>query len=296
MAEQIKKQDRLWSSVVTDHFADLTKASSLALSMAEQIKKQDRFLSSVVTDHLADLIKTSSLASTMAEQIKKQDRLWSSVVTDHLADFTNASSLASTMLEQFDKIGLSSADVMSRFEDSIQSMFPLTDINLNFVSPLPSVKIVVKNQAFVTTEADNSIEKIFQDRTQQVFLLLLIFFLKSIWDGIVMPQINDRLITPMVDSYQASQKPSSEKEQIIGIRNLTKGNKNVHFENSRFITGSRVNLRSGPSTKTEILAELNFGQVVTILQNIRDWVEISYIYENEILQGWVSKRYIGKFK
>lgn len=210
--------------------------------------------------------------------------------------YTDLKELAEIMLKQFDKIGLSSADVMSMFEDSIQNLFFLTDINLNFVSTPPSVKNVVKNQAFVTTEADKSIEKIIPDRTQPVFWFLLIFFLKSFWDGIVMPQFNDMFITPMVDSYQATQKPSSEKEKIIGIRKLTKGNKNVHFENSRFITGSRVNLRSGPSTKTEILAELNFGQVVTILQNTRDWVEISYIYENEILQGWVSKRYIGKFK
>jgi hypothetical protein len=113
---------------------------------------------------------------------------------------------------------------------------------------------------------------------------------------IIMPQINSILITPYVNEYLSSSK-ATDREKIKEISKINSNSSIFGTDNLRFITGNNVLLRSGPSTKTEILDELCLGQVVTVLSKKRNWIEIEYVYQdNEVLRGWVFTRYTAHFK
>lgn len=100
---------------------------------------------------------------------------------------------------------------------------------------------------------------------------------------------------PVIESYLQDDKLSN-REKVKGIKETPLLLNNVTTDGLRFITGNGVLLRSKPSTKSEILDELLLGQVVTVLSKDRNWIEVTYKYENgEAMSGWVFTRYTAKF-
>ncbi len=115
---------------------------------------------------------------------------------------------------------------------------------------------------------------------------------------IVLPQVNSvsaNLLTPFVESYlKASESPN--REQIKVIKRLPLNLDDIYTNDLRFISRDNVYLRKAPSTKSEISDEVVLGQVVTVLSKNRNWIEITYEYDNgEIMHGWVFTRYTAKF-
>lgn len=127
--------------------------------------------------------------------------------------------------------------------------------------------------------------------TVQTFLCFLIFH-------VILQQLNSisaNLLTPKVESLLESNK-APDREKIREIKQIPLSLSEVNTNHLRFITGNNVRLRAHPSTKSEILDELAFGQIVTVLSKERNWIEVTYEYENgEILSGWVFTRYTAKF-
>lgn len=124
-------------------------------------------------------------------------------------------------------------------------------------------------------------------------------FLWFLFLQVIVPQLNSisaNLLTPMVQEV-LEQENRSERDKIKDIRNIRFGLDGVDTEGLRFITGTNVRLRSQPSTKSEVLDELDLGQVVAVISEERNWVEIQYEYEEgETKVGWVFARYTSKFK
>lgn len=127
------------------------------------------------------------------------------------------------------------------------------------------------------------------------YIQLIIIF---IFMQILLPQLNNitaNLVTPYVEEYLSS----SSNNKNIKIKEISVIAKREKIETTRlrFITGDNVRLRFGPSTSSEILDELQLGQVVTVLSKKKNWIEVQYSYDNnEILHGWVFTRYTAKFK
>lgn len=128
------------------------------------------------------------------------------------------------------------------------------------------------------------------------FVQLLLWFL---FMQVVVPQLNSisaNLLTPRVQEV-LEQEHGSERDKVNDIRNIRFDLEGVNTEGLRFITGTNVRLRSQPSTKSEVLDELDFGQVVAVVSKERNWIEIQYEYEDgEAKVGWVFARYTSKFK
>jgi hypothetical protein len=128
----------------------------------------------------------------------------------------------------------------------------------------------------------------------QVQTIIIFIFLQ-----IILPHINNisaNLITPYVNEYLLSSH-ATDKNKIKKISKINLDNPVLEMNKLRFITKNNVILRSGPSTKAEIIDELCLGQVVTVLSKKRNWIEVQYIYQdNEILHGWVFTRYTARFK
>ena len=128
----------------------------------------------------------------------------------------------------------------------------------------------------------------------QVQMIIIFIFMQ-----IILPHINNisaNLITPYVNEYLLSSH-ATDKNKIKEICKINLDNPVLEMNKLRFITRNNVILRSGPSTKAEIIDELCLGQVITVLSKKRNWIEVQYIYQdNEILHGWVFTRYTARFK
>ena len=66
----------------------------------------------------------------------------------------------------------------------------------------------------------------------------------------------------------------------------------------RIITAKNIEVRSKASRKSEFIAYLKFGEIVFVINNIRDWSYIQKFNEDGdiIIQGWVFSRYLKKLK
>ncbi len=75
-------------------------------------------------------------------------------------------------------------------------------------------------------------------------------------------------------------------------------NKNEILKSLRFVTASKLNMRSKPTIKSKNLCILNYGQVVELVAKKRNWSLISWRDKenSNILQGWVFTRYLEKFQ
>ncbi|WP_462175559.1 SH3 domain-containing protein [Pseudoalteromonas gelatinilytica] len=116
---------------------------------------------------------------------------------------------------------------------------------------------------------------------------------------IILPQLNNissNLLTPKVESYLESN-DKTNRQKIKDIKKIPLTLNDIDTTDLRFITGSNVHLRAGPSTSTEVCDELVLGQIVTVLSKKRNWIEVMYEYEDgEYMSGWVFTRYTAKFE
>ncbi|XPF94290.1 SH3 domain-containing protein [Colwellia sp. RE-S-Sl-9] len=126
-----------------------------------------------------------------------------------------------------------------------------------------------------------------------IIQLILIFFLDVIFSQL--NSISANLLTPVVEDY-LSQSDKTKRENIKNIKVLPRKISDFDTKSLRFITGNNVRLRAGASTSSVILDEMVFGQVVTIHSKNKNWIEISYEYEDgSFMQGWVFTRYTERF-
>jgi hypothetical protein len=63
----------------------------------------------------------------------------------------------------------------------------------------------------------------------------------------------------------------------------------------RVIQGDRLQVRSGPSAKAEVLDHLRAGQIVRVVSKQRPWIEVEYEDDGENIKGWVAIRYTRHF-
>ncbi|WP_193091607.1 SH3 domain-containing protein [Halomonas colorata] len=69
------------------------------------------------------------------------------------------------------------------------------------------------------------------------------------------------------------------------------------FAGCRVVTGGSLRLRSGPSMKAEVMANLPLGKLIVVLDSSeRAWLLVEVDIEDERIEGWVSRRYTTKFR
>lgn len=105
--------------------------------------------------------------------------------------------------------------------------------------------------------------------------------------------ITANLITPHVEKI-ISNPESTEREKVRQLKAFSLDE--LDLSNLRFVTTELLIVRESPSTSSKVKDELRFGQIVTMVNKQRNWMEISYTYKDgEIIHGWVFSRYIAKF-
>jgi len=62
----------------------------------------------------------------------------------------------------------------------------------------------------------------------------------------------------------------------------------------RIVKGVDVNVRVSPSMKAEVIAQLPKGAAVAVVSvDNRDWLEVSFQRDGYVIDGWVSRKYLG---
>lgn len=88
----------------------------------------------------------------------------------------------------------------------------------------------------------------------------------------------------------------SKRGAIKEVKSLSRDVQLVDFSGLRFITGTGVRLRKDHTIKSDVLDELVFGQVVEVHSKKKNWIEVSYQYEDgTYMNGWVFTRYTARF-
>ena len=105
------------------------------------------------------------------------------------------------------------------------------------------------------------------------------------------------LITPHVEAYLQGTTAITQREKIKEIKKLSFSELGIELRSYRFVTTSTLAVRVKPNSKSAILDELRFGQVIGVLSIDRDWTEVVYEYgDGSTITGWVFTRYTTKFR
>lgn len=105
------------------------------------------------------------------------------------------------------------------------------------------------------------------------------------------------LITPYVEAYLQGAQASTQREKVKEIKRLSFSELGIELRDYRFISATTLSVREKPNSKSAVVGELRFGQVIGVLSTERDWTEVVYQYgDGDTLTGWVFTRYIAKFR
>ncbi len=112
-----------------------------------------------------------------------------------------------------------------------------------------------------------------------------------------LPQVNNvisQVLNPYIQEIIATSDKTS-KEIVKEIKQVPASSFGVDVSSLRFITGTNVRLRQKNSTNSQVIDELEIGQIVEVVSKKKNWIQVKITYEEEVLIGWVFTRYTAKF-
>lgn len=127
-----------------------------------------------------------------------------------------------------------------------------------------------------------------------VIQAVIIFFFLQFF----LPQINNIIslvLNPYIQKIIATSDKTS-KELVKEIKQVPASSFGIEVSKLRFITGNNVRLRQKNSTNSQVIDELEIGQIVEVVSKKKNWIQVKVSYEEEVLIGWVFTRYTAKFK
>jgi len=65
----------------------------------------------------------------------------------------------------------------------------------------------------------------------------------------------------------------------------------------RVVSGNNVNLRTNPSMKSDIILHLDVGTLIEVIdKSNRVWLLVEVSDGEDVIQGWIARRYTVYFK
>lgn len=113
-----------------------------------------------------------------------------------------------------------------------------------------------------------------------------------------LPQVNNvisQVLNPYIQKI-ISDSGKTSKEIVKEIKQVPAASFGADLSRFRFISGSNVRLRQKNSTNSQVLDELEIGQIVEVISKKKNWIQVKVTYEEEVVIGWVFTRYTAKFK
>lgn len=100
--------------------------------------------------------------------------------------------------------------------------------------------------------------------------------------GIILQSLKDMTEPSQVKSFVRNGSSKYPREVLKGLR---------------VVSGKNVNLRTEPSMKSEIILQLDTGTLIEVLdKSNRSWLLVEVSNSEEVIQGWIARRYTVHFK
>ncbi|MDD2833412.1 MAG: SH3 domain-containing protein [Methylotenera sp.] len=118
-----------------------------------------------------------------------------------------------------------------------------------------------------------------------IFITIILNLLSSyIYDqrGIILQSLKDMTEPSQVKSFVRNGSSKYPRDVLKGLR---------------VVSGKNVNLRTEPSMKSEIILQLDTGTLIEVLDKTnRSWLLVEVSNSEEVIQGWIARRYTVHFK
>jgi len=136
-----------------------------------------------------------------------------------------------------------------------------------------------------TAHANNSNSKLTWIKIVFAFILL----------QIILPQLNSLVVNVYTPKLLELIKKKQEGKPIAsvvrnGIPELST------YTNIRYISANRLRIRIGPSNRAPIIASVDQGTIVRVLEKSNHWIKIEFTANELKLQGWAYIRYVKRIK
>ncbi len=206
--------------------------------------------------------------------------------------------LQNSLKEQFENIDLKNIKVNEN------GTINYLDETVEFKDTVDEIKLCINSEI----NWEEKIVKILQSiklKHPVIVFIIISFILYPFYSYYV--DCTKAIIIAKVQEVQDKNKISADKNKIIkDMRNEVSLQLNANSSESvklkaylnqyRFVKAERLNVRISNSTNTKVLATLEFGQVVRVLDKNKEWVLIEYNDNRNIyIKGWVFSKYISKF-
>ncbi|MFK5948725.1 MAG: SH3 domain-containing protein [Methylococcales bacterium] len=103
------------------------------------------------------------------------------------------------------------------------------------------------------------------------------------------------------DQRQELAQSLNELTQVSEVKSYVR-NSSSKFEKDilnafRVVVGNNVNLRTYPSIKSDVILRLNTGTLLEVLdKSNRSWILVEIEHGDDVVQGWISRKYTVYFK
>jgi hypothetical protein len=103
------------------------------------------------------------------------------------------------------------------------------------------------------------------------------------------------------DQRQLLAQSLSELMNITEVKSYVRKSHSMYekdiLKGFRVVAGNNVNLRTNPSMKSDIILRLNTGTLLEVLdKSNRTWLFVEIEDGDEVVQGWISRKYAVYFK
>lgn len=208
------------------------------------------------------------------------------------SDVAAASSI-SNLSEAFKYTHLLNDDFL-KSQDVIQSL--LDEVNLSEIKFANfSDYASLDNEIQVELAEAKDFELLSPQAKRYIFVVLII--LASLFKDLSIGLFSSHVYENYIKANEELEKMTSKSE----LKCLLKGGfpdvDTQALKDCRVISGDKVNLREEPSMKSMVILELPAYKMVRVLdKSHRSWLEVEVQIEDEVLQGWVARRYTEYFR
>ena len=309
------KNSALTSLIDSSQFGAIAKLQNTTFKMNESlfantsltraVKEYSALSSMLKSSHFDHIAKFQS--SSFTKLAMKNSSLTSLIDSSQFGAIAKLQNTAFKMNESlFANTSLARAAMKNT---TVASIFTDSDLLQKILISIDEQPTAVINVDYIPTihELNSATELLYSDTDKNSFLdnfsklpallqMLIMYMIMSFAIPIT-NNIAANLLTPIVQSYiDDFMRSDTDKIRDIQKAPIQILSTKIHTDNLRFITGNNVNVRSDPSKKSDRLDQLMLGKIVEVVSKEKNWIEISYKQDENIIQGWVFTRYTKKFK
>lgn len=208
------------------------------------------------------------------EHIENNSLLIESLISSsnfaHLNAFESIANLCNTPLNRLTDL-IDDTDDEDLYTESIQELDKEINVKLTEINDFEKLSLIDQNK--------------------------IIFYLKNIFLPLIISLLASYIYDQIKHLAHTSKSMTTSSQVKRFARNESSQYNKEILKNLRMVTGNNVNLRTKASIKSEIILQLNTGTLIEVLdKSNRAWLLVEISDGDDVIQGWIARRYTAYFK